>query len=126
MKSYTRYTLEVCAARGYNGYNLLRRPFIMTDNLYEQIAKIEREIARMPEGGIAKKTIKGKQSFFIMTKWLYVFIILGIGINCGCNKKNQTKVECYYFDIEKCKHCPYKEGCYKEGAKSKTYNVSNV
>ena len=30
----------------------------MTDNLYEQIAKIEREIARLPEGGIAKKTIK--------------------------------------------------------------------
>ena len=34
-----------------------------------------------------------------------------------------TRVECYYFDIEKCKHCPYKNGCYKEGAKYKTYNV---
>ena len=42
----------------------------------------------------------------------------------GCNKKNQSKVECYYFDIEKCKHCPYKEGCYKEGSKSKTYSVT--
>jgi hypothetical protein len=30
----------------------------------------------------------------------------------------------YYFDIEKCKHCPFKEGCYTEGAKSKTYSVS--
>jgi IS5 family transposase len=30
----------------------------------------------------------------------------------------------YYFDIEKCKHCPFKEGCYKEGAKSKSYSVS--
>ena len=29
----------------------------------------------------------------------------------------------YYFDVEKCKHCPLKEGCYKEGAKSKSYNV---
>lgn len=38
------------------------------------------------------------------------------------NGKN-TQVECYYFDVEKCKHCPLKEGCYKEGAKSKTYNV---
>lgn len=27
---------------------------------------------------------------------------------------------CYYFDIEKCKRCPYKEGCFKEGAKSKS------
>lgn len=33
------------------------------------------------------------------------------------------KNETYYFDIEKCKHCPYKDGCYKDGAKSKTYSV---
>ncbi|OUB30665.1 IS1182 family transposase [Bacillus thuringiensis serovar yunnanensis] len=36
--------------------------------------------------------------------------------------KNQR--DTYYFDIKKCKHCPFKEGCYKEGAKSKTYSVS--
>lgn len=36
--------------------------------------------------------------------------------------KNQT--DTYYFDIEKCKVCPLKEGCYKEGAKSKSYSVS--
>ena len=34
-----------------------------------------------------------------------------------------TRVEVYYFDVEKCKHCPFKDGCYKEGAKSKTYSV---
>jgi IS5 family transposase len=39
------------------------------------------------------------------------------------SKKTNQEVESYYFDIEKCKHCEYKEGCYKEGAKSKTYNV---
>lgn len=41
-------------------------------------------------------------------------------------KKGVTKNQCdgYYFDIEKCKCCPQKEGCYKEGAKSKSYNVS--
>lgn len=27
----------------------------------------------------------------------------------------------YYFDVEKCKRCPYKDGCYKDGAKSKSY-----
>ena len=37
---------------------------------------------------------------------------------------SQSEVESYHFDIEKCKYCPYKEGCYKEGAKSKTYNVT--
>ncbi len=35
-----------------------------------------------------------------------------------------NKVETYYFDIEKCKHCKFKEGCYKEGSKTKTYNVT--
>lgn len=36
--------------------------------------------------------------------------------------KNQA--DTYYFDIEKCRICPLKEGCYKEGAKSKTYSVT--
>ncbi|PUB16840.1 transposase [Paenisporosarcina sp. OV554] len=35
-----------------------------------------------------------------------------------------NQVTTYYFDIEKCKHCPFKDGCYKDGAKSKTYSVS--
>jgi hypothetical protein len=37
-------------------------------------------------------------------------------------RKNQQ--DTYYFDIEKCKICPFREGCYKEGAKSKTYSVT--
>ena len=36
--------------------------------------------------------------------------------------KNQT--DSYYFDVEKCKTCPLRNGCYKEGAKTKTYSVS--
>jgi hypothetical protein len=39
--------------------------------------------------------------------------------NIGKNQKDT-----YYFDTDKCKQCPFKEGCYKEGAKSKTYSVS--
>ena len=35
---------------------------------------------------------------------------------------NQT--ETYYFDVEKCKTCPLRHGCYKEGAKTKSYSVS--
>lgn len=37
---------------------------------------------------------------------------------------SQSEVESYFFDVEKCKYCPHKKGCYKEGAKSKTYNVT--
>ena len=40
------------------------------------------------------------------------------------DSKHRSEGETYYFDIEKCKYCPYKEGCYKEGAKSKSYNVT--
>lgn len=36
--------------------------------------------------------------------------------------KNQT--DTYFFDVEKCKVCPFREGCYKPGAKSKTYSVT--
>jgi transposase len=41
-------------------------------------------------------------------------------------KKNvgENQVDTYYFDVHKCKSCPFKEGCYKEGAKTKTYSVS--
>lgn len=35
-----------------------------------------------------------------------------------------TEVESYFFDVEKCKYCPHKGGCYKDGAKTKTYNVT--
>ena len=27
-----------------------------------------------------------------------------------------------FFDVEKCKCCPYRDECYKEGAKKKTYS----
>ena len=39
-------------------------------------------------------------------------------------KESITEVESYFFDIEKCKYCPHKKGCYKDGAKTKTYNVT--
>lgn len=41
-------------------------------------------------------------------------------------KKNQgrNQKQTYYFDIERCQKCPLREGCYKVGAKSKTYSVT--
>lgn len=41
-------------------------------------------------------------------------------------KKNigENQVDTYYFDVEKCKSCPTKNGCYKDGTKTKTYSVS--
>lgn len=39
------------------------------------------------------------------------------------NRGYDNRVEQYFFDVEKCKKCPLREGCYKEGAKTKTYSV---
>jgi len=36
------------------------------------------------------------------------------------NNTNKNQLLTYYFDIEKCKTCPCKESCYKNGAKNKT------
>ena len=60
---------------------------------------------------------------------MYVCKAGHMAINKTKNGSKKTKrgenslAECYFFDIEKCKRCKYKEGCYKDGAKSKTYNV---
>lgn len=42
----------------------------------------------------------------------------------GKKSGQKNQVTTYYFDIVKCKACPFREGCYKAGAKSKTYSVS--
>ena len=39
-------------------------------------------------------------------------------------KDGTGTVESYFFDVEKCKICPFKAGCYKEGSKTKSYSVT--
>ena len=39
-------------------------------------------------------------------------------------KDGKGTVESYFFDVEKCKSCPHKAGCYKDEAKTKTYSVT--
>ena len=41
----------------------------------------------------------------------------------GKKGEGTNQATTYYFDIEKCKTCTLKDGCYKPGAKSKTYSV---
>ncbi len=42
----------------------------------------------------------------------------------GKKEDGTNQVDTYYFDVEKCKSCVLKNGCYKSGAKTKTYSVS--
>jgi len=39
-------------------------------------------------------------------------------------KNGTAAVLSYYFDVEKCKLCPHRDGCYKEGSKTKSYSVT--
>lgn len=41
-------------------------------------------------------------------------------------KKNvaANQVDSYFFDVEKCKVCPFRQGCYKEGSKTKSYSIT--
>ncbi|MCB8816350.1 IS1182 family transposase [Desulfosporosinus shakirovi] len=39
-------------------------------------------------------------------------------------KDGTGTVESYFFDVEKCKSCSFKAGCYKEGSKTKSYSVT--
>ena len=41
----------------------------------------------------------------------------------GVKDSGANQVDTYCFDAEKCKSCPLKEGCYNDGAKTKTYSV---
>lgn len=41
-------------------------------------------------------------------------------------KKNKNPRMIYFFDVEKCKCCPYREGCYKDGAKKKIYTETII
>lgn len=40
--------------------------------------------------------------------------------------KNRNPRMIYFFDVEKCKCCPYREGCYKDGSKKKTYSETLI
>lgn len=42
----------------------------------------------------------------------------------GKKSIGENQFDTYYFDVEHCKRCPFKNGCYKQGAKTKTYSVS--
>ena len=53
-----------------------------------------------------------------------------MSIRKGSNRPRKYKeeaagtVETYFFDVEKCKHCPRRKGCYREGSKTKSYSVT--
>lgn len=41
----------------------------------------------------------------------------------GSKKSGDSRSLVFYFDVEKCKVCPLRDGCYKPESKSKTYSI---
>ena len=107
--------------------------FVIGDTAYSEKGNIE--YANQNEIKLVAKLnpsvtqgFRSKEDEFEFNKdaGMYVCKAGYMAIRKGKRKKGEgrNQVYKYYFDIEKCKHCPFKEGCYKEGAKSKTYSVS--
>jgi len=42
----------------------------------------------------------------------------------GNKHNNYTEVDNYFFDVEKCKRCSMKDGCYKDGSNTKSFNIT--
>lgn len=88
-----------------------------------------KNVSKLSEAVIHGKRKKEDELEFNKDAGMYVCKAGHMAIKKAKQKSHNNAVMTYYFDIEKCKHCPLKEGCYKDGAKSKTYNVlinSNV
>ena len=39
-------------------------------------------------------------------------------------EENNRKVAMYYFDVDRCRCCPFRHGCYKEGSTTKSFSVT--
>jgi len=39
-------------------------------------------------------------------------------------EKGKSQTDSYFFDVEKCKTCALMNGCYRPGARTKSYNVA--
>jgi len=39
-------------------------------------------------------------------------------------KKSKNRILTYFYDVEKCKTCSQRDGCYKDGAKTKSYSLT--
>lgn len=107
---------EVIADTAYSTLDNLKDA---KDNNYNLISKLNPKVAngmRSEDGFIFNKdadTMQCPAGHLAVTK--------NYERRAKVGKNDRIK---YYFDIEKCRCCPHREGCYKENAKSKSYSVT--
>ena len=89
------------------------------ENDYELVARLNKAIScgtRTKE----EEFVFNKDAGMYQCKAGHLAIKKYKNLRTSTGNKNARMV--YHFDVEKCKHCPQKEGCYKEGSKTKTYS----
>jgi len=112
--------MQVKTVIGDTAYSEKDNLIYTKENEIELVAKLN---------GLITQGVRKKEDEFLFNKdaGLYVCKAGHMAVRkARKGKKNvgTNQTDTYYFDVGKCKHCPLKEGCYKEGAKSKTYSVT--
>lgn len=112
--------IEVKEVIGDAAYSEKKNLTYAKENEFELIAKLNPSVSH----GYRKK---GDEFEYNKDAGMYVCPAGHMAIRkARQGKKNQStnQTDTYYFDVEKCKSCPFQEGCYKLGAKTKSYSVS--
>lgn len=109
---------EVLADSAYSG----------KDNLEYMNEKEIKAITKL--NPVISNTLKGKDDGFEYIKDADMMICPAGNISIKrkiekkSSEKNKNPCIKYSFDVEKCKNCTMRDGCYKPGAKTKSYHVT--
>lgn len=116
--------MEVCTVIGDKAYSEQKNIEAAKEGGYELIARLN---------GIITQGNRAKEDLFEFNKdaGMYQCKAGHLAVKKYMDyrkkdKKNKNPRMVYHFNVEKCRCCPYREGCYKEGAKTKTYSETLV
>lgn len=82
-----------------------------------------KNVSKLSESAIHGKRRKEDELEFNKDAGMYICKAGHMAYRKQYTKSHNNKAITYFFDINKCKHCPLKDGCYKEGSTRKSYTV---
>ncbi|MGM8364442.1 IS1182 family transposase [Virgibacillus sp. W0181] len=131
-KSDTKYLKELVETSEKNGMTVDTvigdTAYSGKDNLKYMKKREKQFISRLHPVITNGKRERGKEFEFNKDANMYVCPAGHLAVKKSVKKRKDdssknTQLK-YYFDVEKCKVCPLRDGCYKNGAKTKTYSVT--
>lgn len=134
-KSDSEYTQELIEQSQENGYEV---DTLIGDGAYSKKDDLKygkenniKIISKLNPGVYSCKSSSKCQGFtFNKDAGMYVCSEGHMAIrkvyNGGKKNKDNAKRITFFFDVNNCKVCPKKDGCYKENSKTKTYTLSQL